>query len=59
MEVAPLPLEMDEELAWWLQQEEIAAEEAQLGQDAATLEVVRDATGQLMWGQLEGLGGLS
>ena len=48
---------MDKELAWWLQWEEVAVEEAWLGWDAATLEVVREATGPLMRGQLEGLGG--
>ena len=38
--VEPLPLEMDEELVWWLQQE-VAVEEVWLGWDAATLEMVR------------------
>ena len=52
-----LPPETDEELVWCLQQEEYAAEEARWGQDAATLAVVREAAGPLMWGQLEGLGG--
>ena len=56
--VEPPPPEMDEELAQWLQQEEVAVE-VQWGQDAATLEVVREATGLLMQGQLEGLGGPS
>ena len=53
------PLQMGKELAWWLEQEEVAAEEAWLGQDIATLEVVREAAGLLMRGQLEGLGGPS
>ena len=50
------PPEMDEELVQHLQWEEIAAEEARQGQDAATLAVVREATGLLILGQLEGLG---
>ena len=54
--VEPLPPEIDKELAQHLQWEEYAAEEAQRGQDTATLVVVREATGLLMWGQLEGLG---
>ena len=45
----PPPLEMDKELAQWLQQEEVVAEEAQLGWDTTTLEVVREAAGLLMW----------
>ena len=53
----PLP-EMDEELPWWLQQEEVV-EEAWLGQDTTTLKVVREAASLLMWGQLEGLEGPS
>ena len=44
--VVLLPLEMDEELVWWLQQEE-----AHLGWDAATLEVVMETAGYLMRGQ--------
>ena len=50
------PPEMDEELAWQLQQEEVAAEEVPLGQDTATLELVIEATCLLMQGQQEGLG---
>ena len=57
--VEPPPLEMDEELAQHLQREEYVAEEAKRGQDAATLVVVREATGPLMQGQLEGLWGPS
>ena len=53
--VEPLPPEMDKEMAWWLQEEENVAEQAQRGQDAATLVVVREAAGPLMWGQVEGL----
>ena len=55
--VEPPPLEMDEELVWWLHWEEDAAERMWQGQDDATLGVVREATGPLMWGQLEGLVG--
>ena len=56
--VEPPPLEMDEEMAWQLQEEEDAAELMWWGQDAATLAaVVREATGPLRWGQVEGLGG--
>ena len=47
---------MDEELACRLQAEEEAAEEAHQGRDAATLEVVMEAAGSLIHGQLEGLG---
>ena len=54
--VEPPPLETDEELAWWLQDEEVAVEQMQWGQDAATLAVVREAAGPLMQGQVEGLG---
>ena len=54
--VKPPPLETDEELAWWLQDEEVAVEQMQWGQDAATLAVVREAAGPLMQGQVEGLG---
>ena len=57
--VQPPPLETDEELAWQLQQEEVAAQQVQWGQDAATLVVEREATGPLMQGQQEGLGGPS
>ena len=41
---------MVEELAQQLQQEEVVAEEVQLGWDAATLEVVIEVAGQLAWG---------
>ena len=54
-----LPLEMDEELMQWLQDEEVAAEQARRGQDAATLAVVREAAGPLTQGQVEGLAGPS
>ena len=37
VEVAPPPLEIDKELAQWLQQEEVAVKEVRLGQDTATL----------------------
>ena len=57
--MAPPPLEMDEELAQWLQQEEVVAEEVWLGWDTATLEVVMETTGLQMQGQLEGFGGPS
>ena len=46
---------MDEELAWRPQEEEVAVKEAWLGRDIATLEVVMEAAGPLMWGQLYGL----
>ena len=57
--IEPPPPEMDKELARWLQQEEVAVEEAWLGRDAAILEVVIEATSLLTWDQLEGLGGPS
>ena len=44
--VVPPTLEMDKELAQWIQQQEVAAEKLQLGRDAATLEVVMEAEGQ-------------
>ena len=47
---------MDKELARRLQAEEVVAEDAHQGRDAATLEVVMEATGPLTHGQLEGLG---
>ena len=53
----PPPLEIDKELAWQLQQEEVVAEESWLGWEVATLEVVMEAAGPLTWGQLESLGG--
>ena len=43
---------MDEELVQQLQEEEVAVEEAQLGRNIATSEVVMEATGPLMQGQL-------
>ena len=55
----PLPLEMDKELVWQLQQEEVVVEEVRLVWYATTLEVVVEAAGPLMWGQLEGLAGPS
>ena len=54
MGVSP-PLEMDEVIAQHLQWEEREEEQVWRGQDAATLQVVREATGPLMWGQVEGL----
>ena len=39
-----------------LQVEEVAAEEAHQGRDAATLEVVMETAGMLMYGEVEGLG---
>ena len=47
VEVATPP-EMDEAMARCLQREEQEAEQAWRGQDAATLQVVREATGLLM-----------
>ena len=55
----PPPPEMDKELAQQLQQGEVVEEEVQLEQDATTVEVVMEAAGLLMWGQLEGLAGPS
>ena len=52
VQVAPPPPEMDKELAWWFQKEEVVVEEARLGRDNATLEVVMEATGLLMQGQI-------
>ena len=46
---------MDEWMARHLQREEQEVEWAQRVQDAATLEVVREAAGPLTWGQVEGL----
>ena len=51
------PPKMDAEMVWWPQEEEREVEQVQRGQDAATLAVVREATGPLMWGQVEGLVG--
>ena len=56
MQVVPQSLEIDKELTQWLQQAEVVVEEALLGWNAATLEVVIDAAGPLTQGQLEGLG---
>ena len=55
----PPPPEMDKELAQQLQQGEVVEEEVQLERDATTVEVVMEAAGLLMWGQLEGLAGPS
>ena len=52
----PPPPETDKEMVRWLQEEENEAELVWWGQDAATLAVVREAAGLLMWGQVEGLG---
>ena len=49
------PPETDEEMAQCLQEEEKEVEQAQRGQDTATLVVVREAAGPLTWGQVEGL----
>ena len=43
-------------MAHRLQVQEVEEEEARRGQDAATLEVVREAAGPMTWGQVEGLG---
>ena len=53
------PAEMDKELACQLQEEEMVVEEAWLEQDAATLEVVIEATSPLTCSQLEGLGAVA
>ena len=50
---------MDEELAYWLQLEELVVEEACQGRDVATLEVVIEAARPLTPGQLESLGTLA
>ena len=50
------PPKTDEEMARCLQAQEEEEEEARRGQDAATLEVVREAAGPMMRGQVEGLG---
>ena len=55
----PPPPEMDGEMVQWLQWQEQEVERAQRGQDTATLEVVREAAGMLMWGQVQGLVGPS
>ena len=49
------PPETDEEMARRLQAQEEEEEEARRGADAATLAVVREAAGPMMWGQVEGL----
>ena len=54
VEASPPP-EMDEAMVRCLQREEQEAEQAWRGQDAATLQVVREAPGPLMRGQVEGL----
>ena len=43
-------------MARHLQAQEEEEEEPRRGQDATTLEVVREAAGPMMWGQVEGLG---
>ena len=55
VQVMPPP-ETDEEMARLLQAQEVEEEEARRGVDAATLVVVREAAGPMMWGQVEGLG---
>ena len=57
--VEPPPPEMDVEMVQHLQWEEEEAEWERRGQDAATLAAVREATGPLTWGQVEGLAGTS
>ena len=52
----PPPAEMEKELAHRLQVQKLAAEEAPQGRDVATFELVMEAAGPLMHGQLEGLG---
>ena len=52
MHMVLLSPEIDEELVQWLQEEEVVAEGAWLGRDAATLEVVMEAAGLLMGGQV-------
>ena len=52
MEAALPPPEMDEKLVQWLQDEEVASVEAQLGRDTATLKVVMEAAGPLAQGQV-------
>ena len=56
---SPPPAKTDEELACQLQAEELAAENAHQGRDAATLELVMQAAGPSTHGQLEGLGVLA
>ena len=53
------PAETGKELACQLQVEELAVEEAHQGRDAATLKVVMESAGQLICGQLEGLGAIT
>ena len=43
---------MDEELVRQLQVEEVAMEDACQGRDVATLEVLMEAAGPLIWGQV-------
>ena len=50
-------LEMDVKMVWRLQWEEEEVEQVQRGQDTATLVVVQEAAGLLMWYQVEGLVG--
>ena len=46
------PAKTDKELSCWLQVEELEAEEARLGRDVATLEVVMDISGLLTGSRL-------
>ena len=55
VQAMPAP-ETDEVLACCFQRQEEEEEQAGRGQDAATLEVVREATGLMIWRQVEGLG---
>ena len=52
VQVAPLPPDVDEELVQWLQEKEVVVEKAQLGRNTATLEVVIETAGPLLWGQV-------
>ena len=54
MQAMPPP-ETDEEMVRHLQAQEEEEEEVRRGQDAATLALVREATGPMMQGQVEGL----
>ena len=60
IQAEPMPLtKTDKELVCQFQAEELVAEEAHQGRDAATLEVVIEAAESLVNGQLEGLGVLA
>ena len=54
----PLAL-TDEDVVHWIQLEEVVAQEAHQGRDAATLEVVMEATGPFTRSQLGDLGALA